>query len=188
MKYTKHHRTRWRTLLVAMLGAGLFVSCSRELTPEYAFERISERGEFRMPYYAPMRIGEQVLTRENHENVQQYIRKHYGALIDAGLVEVKAADRNSWRTVLDVRLTPKGTAMSDPRRTSFKEAYVQVCRMVPVRIEELRTVVEGEVVECDYLFEERDISPFGVFLGFQLGRSYPDKCTFVRSRGNWKIQ
>lgn len=178
--------TLWGALLA---WGGALVSCAdKELTPEYAFERIAERGEFRMPYYAPMRVGEQVLTRENHETYQQYIRKHYGALIDAGLVEVRATDRNSWRTVIDVRLTSKGEAMTDPRRTTPKEAYVQVCRMVPVRIEELRTVAEGEVVECAYLFEEREISPFGRFLGFQQGRTYPDKCTFVRTRRAWNIQ
>lgn len=188
MKYKTPIRrlTLWSVLL--LWGGGLVSCADRELTPEYAFERIAERGEFRMPYYAPMRVGEQVLTRDNHETYQQYIRKHYGALIDAGLVEVRAADRNSWRTVIDVRLTPKGEAMTDPRRKTPKEAYVQVCRMVPVRIEGLRTVAEGEVVECAYLFEEREISPFGRFLGFQQGRTYSDKCTFVRTRRTWNIQ
>ncbi len=172
----------------ALVCAGAFVSCSRELTPEYAFEQIAEQGEFRMPYYAPMRIGEQVLTRENHQNSQAYIRKNYGSLIDAGLVEVRKAERNMWRTVIDVQLTEKGRGMSDPRRSSDKEAYVQVCRMVPVRVEEFRTISDDRVVECSYVFEERDITPFGHYKGFQQGRAYKDKRIFVRSRGSWKIQ
>lgn len=167
--------------------AGL-VSCARELTPESAFKQIAEQEEFQMPYYAPMRVGEQVLTGENHKNSQSYVRKHYGPLIDAGLVEVKTANRNTWRTVIEVALTPKGRAMSDPRRTTAKEAYVQVCRMVPVRVVELRTVAENRVVECAYLFEEREITPFGRYKGFQQGRSYPDKRTFVRAHGTWQIQ
>lgn len=167
---------------------GILVSCSRELTPEDALKQIVAQDEFQMPYYAPMRIGESVLTGDNHKNSQQYIRKHYGPLIDAGLVEVKNADRNTWRTVIDVQLTDKGKAMSDGRRTTEKEAYVQVCNMVPVKIEEFRTVSEGNVIECTYWFEERDITPFGAYKGFQAGRSYKDKRTFVRSRGSWRVQ
>ncbi|MDE6500022.1 MAG: hypothetical protein K2K83_04880 [Rikenella sp.] len=191
MKYRKKQEFR-RSVLWAMAVlsgvATLLVACSRELTPEYAFRQISEQGEFRMPYYAPMRIGEQVLTGENHKQSQQYVRKQFGSLIDAGLVEVKTTDRNMWRTVIDVQLTEKGRAMSDPRRAKDKEAYVQVCRMVPVRIEEFRTVAEGKVVECSYCFEEQDITPFGHYKGFKQGRSYKDKRTFVRSRGSWQIQ
>lgn len=171
-----------------VLCMGILVSCSRELTPEDALKQIVAQDEFQMPYYAPMRIGESVLTGDNHKNSQQYIRKHYGPLIDAGLVEVKNADRNTWRTVIDVQLTAKGKAMSDGRRTTQKEAYVQVCNMVPVKIEEFRTVSEGNVIECTYWFEERDITPFGTYKGFQAGRSYKDKRTFVRTRGSWRVQ
>ena len=171
-----------------VLCVGMLASCSKELTPEEALKQIAAQDEFQMPYYAPMRIGEQVLTGDNHKNSGQYIRKHYGSLMDAGLVEVKTADRNSWRTVIDVQLTPKGRAMSDGRRTTKREAYVQVCRMVPVQIEELRTVSEDNVIECSYLFEERDITPFGTYKGFQQGRSYKDKRTFVRARGKWRVQ
>lgn len=171
-----------------VLCMGMLVSCSRELTPEEALKQIAAQDEFQMPYYAPMRIGELVLTGDNHKNSGQYIRKHYGSLMDAGLVEVKNADRNSWRTVIDVQLTPKGRAMSDGRRTTDREAYVQVCRMVPVKIEEFRTVSEGNVIECSYVFEEREITPFGTYKGFREGRSYKDKRTFVRARGTWRVE
>ena len=171
-----------------LLCVGTLVSCSRELTPEDALGQIVEQAEFQMPYYAPMRVGEMVLTGDNHKNSRQYIRKHYGTLIDAGLVEVKNTDSNTWRTVIDVQLTTKGQAMSDSRRSPDKEAYVQVCRMVPVKIEEFRTVSEGNVIECSYVFEEREITPFGAYQGFQQGRSYKDKRTFVRSRGSWHVQ
>lgn len=175
-----------------MVFAGLLMfavtSCSRELTPETALEEIIRQDEFRMPYYAPMRIGELVLTGENHKDSKGYIRKHYGPLIDAGLVEVTAADHNTWRTVIDVQLSEKGRAMSDKRRSTDKEAYVQVCRMVPVRIDEFRTVSEGNVIECTYSFEERDVTPFGAYKGFEAGRSYKDKRTFVRARGSWHVQ
>lgn len=174
------------TALVLCLA--MLVSCSKELTPEDALKQIAAQDEFQMPYYAPMRVGELVLTGDNHKNSAQYVRKHYGPLIDAGLVEVGIADRNTWRTVIDVQLTPKGRAMSDARRATDKEAYVQVCRMVPVRIQEFRTVSEGNVIECSYVFEEREITPFGAYKGFQQGRSYKDKRTFVRARGAWHVQ
>lgn len=175
----------WSGLVLCMVWS---VSCSRELTPEDALKQLVAQDEFRMPYYAPMRIGEMVLTGDNHKNSRQYIRKHYGALIDAGLVEVKSTDRNSWRTVIDVQLSAKGRAMSDNRRSTAREAYVQVCRMVPVKIEEFRTVSEGNVIECSYSFEERDITLFGACKGFREGRSYKDKRMFVRSRGSWHVQ
>lgn len=165
-----------------------FASCSRELTPESALEQILAQGEFRMPYYAPMRIGESVLTGENHKDSEGYIRKHYGTLIDAGLVEVSVPERNTWRTVIDVQLSQKGLAMSDKRRSTDKEAYVQVCRMVPVEIDEFRTLSEGNIIECGYSFEEREITPFGAYKGFRQGRSYKDKRTFVRARGSWHVK
>lgn len=171
-----------------VLCAGMFSSCSRELTQEDALAKIVEQDEFRMPYYAPMRVGELVLTGENHKGYKEYIRQHYGSLVDAGLVEVTAADRNTWRTVVDVQLTQKGRAMSDSRRAGDKEAYVQVCRMVPVKIEEFRTLSEGNIIECTYSFEEREVTPFGAFKGFQQGRSYKDKRTFVRARGSWHVK
>lgn len=186
-KYTRHFRFLVGTLVFA-LCLGSLTSCNRELTPEKALTLIQEQEEFQMPYYAPMRIGEQVLTGENHKNPDPYIRKHYGTLIDAGLIEVKKTDSNSWRTVIDVQLTAKGRAMCDDRRTTEREAYVQVCRMVPVRIEEFRTVTEGRVVECTYRFEEQEITPFGTCQGFTQGRSYKDKRTLVRARGSWHVQ
>ena len=106
----------------------------------------------------------------------------------AGLLEVKQSDRNTWRTVIDVQLTQKGLAMSDKRRATDEEAFVQVCRMVPVRIEEFRTVTENKVIECTYVFEERDITPIGEYKGFQKGRSNKDRRTFVSARGSWHEQ
>ena len=57
--------------MILTLGAGLLTSCNRELTPEKALTIIQEQDEFQMPYYAPMRIGEQVLTGDNHKNPDQ---------------------------------------------------------------------------------------------------------------------
>lgn len=177
-----------RVVCGVAFSLGVMVSCSKELTPEEALISIVEQPEFQVPYFAPIRVGEQVLTGDNHKNSDEYIRKHYGSLIDAGLLEVKQSDRNTWRTVIDVQLTQKGLAMSDKRRATDDEAYVQVCRMVPVRIEEFRTVTENKVIECTYVFEERDITPFGEYKGFQQGRSYKDRRTFVRARGSWHVQ
>ena len=177
-----------RVVCGVAFSVGVMVSCSKELTPEEALISIVEQPEFQVPYFAPIRVGEQVLTGDNHKNSDEYIRKHYGSLIDAGLLEVKQSDRNTWRTVIDVQLTQKGLAMSDKRRATDDEAYVQVCRMVPVRIEEFRTVTENKVIECTYVFEERDITPFGEYKGFQQGRSYKDRRTFVRARGSWHVQ
>lgn len=179
---------------VGSIFAGIIVtvivltSCSSELTRQDALEQIASQEEFRKPYYAPMRIGELVLTGDNHKKSDQYIRKHYGKLIDAGLVTVECADRNSWRSVIDVQLTAKGKAMSDSRRNKPKEAYVQVCRMVPTQIEEFRTLSEGHIIECTYVFAEKEVTPFGHYQGFQDGRTYKDKRTFVRARGSWRVK
>ncbi len=177
-----------RQFLVLAFCWGGLVSCSGELTSESALEQIAAQAEFRMPYYAPMRVGEVVLTGDNHKDSKGYIRKHYGPLIDAGLAEVAVADRNTWRTVIDVRLSEKARAMVDGGRSTEREAYVPVCRMAPVRIDEFRTLSEEGIVECAFTFEERDITPFGLCKGFQQGREYKDKRTFVKARGSWHVK
>lgn len=178
----------WGMALLLGLLCSVTVSCSKELTEKDALDKITAQEEFQNPYYAPMRVGEMVLTGNNYKNVDGYIQKHYGQLIQEGLLSVEQADRNSWRTVIDIQLTEKGLAMSDKRRGDQQKAYVAVCQMVPVKIDELRIVTEDKVIECSYTFEEQDITPFGKFLKFQEGRSYTDTRTFVRARGSWHVK
>lgn len=184
----KYNIGRIFVLLFAIITSAGMMACSGELTQEDALKQIVAQDEFQSPYYAPMRIGELVLTGENHKKCQDYIRKHYGKLIDAGLVAVECSDRNTWRSVIDIQLTEKGKAMADSRRSTPKEVYVHVCRMVPVQIEEFRTLSEGNIIECTYLFAEKEVTPFGDYSGFQEGRTYKDKRTFVHARGSWRVK
>lgn len=174
-------------IVVLLTALTMLTSCSREMDHTYALEQLTAQTEFTNPYYAPFRIGEVVLTGENFKNSDAYIRENYGALIDAGLVTVEYADNNSWRSVIDVKLTPQGTAMSDPRRSDDREAYVHVCTMVPTTVKELRTLAEKQVIECTYTFEQRELTPFGIHRGFAEGQSYQDKRLFVYSRGKWRL-
>lgn len=163
-------------------------SCSKELTHKAALSELAALPEFQKPYYAPMRVGELVLTGTNHKDTPGYIRTHYGLLIGAQLLTVQEIDRNSWRSVIDIQLTDKGLERSDPRRRSEKEAYVEVCRMVPVRIDTLRVLSPDQIIECDYTFQEQRITPFGVFRGFEQGREYQDTRIFIRARGSWRVK
>ncbi len=180
-----------RTLSLALFGLialGSLISCSKELTHKAALSEIASLPDFQKPYYAPMRIGEVVLTGANHQDTEAYIRTNYGILIGAELLTVREIERNSWRSVIDIQLTQRGLERSDPQRGNQKEAYVEVCRMVPIRVDSLRVLSQGQIIECDYTFAEQEITPFGVFRGFEQGREYKDTRTFVRARGSWRVK
>lgn len=161
-------------------------SCSKELTKESAMEKLKPLDEFSHPYYAPLQVGEMVLTDDGHTSSEHYIQQNYGTLIAAGLLQVDNSVRNSWRTVLKVELTPQGIAMSDPRRANATTAYVQVCRMIPDSIEKLEVIDPDQTIDCHYRFTETDITPFGRHLGFSDGRIHRDKLRFVRNTG-WNV-
>ena len=65
-----------RVVCGVAFSLGVMVSCSKELAPEEALINIVEQPEFQVPYFAPIRVGEQVLTGDNHKNSDEYIRKH----------------------------------------------------------------------------------------------------------------
>ncbi len=174
--------------MALLAGLFLLVGCGSELTSEAALEQIARSEEFQHPFYAPMRVGEQVLIDEDHRQCDRYIEKNYAPLIQAGLVEVKKTDQNSWRTVIDVCLTDAGKKMADTRRGDKKQVYVQVCRMVPCQVKELLPVTENEVIDCRYGFAEREITPFGAYLGYKEGNEHQDTRTFVRSFSGWKLK
>ncbi len=177
------------TLFAALLLTALLATaCSRELTEETALEKLSSLSEFRAPFFAPMRIGEMVLTNEKAESADQFIRDTYGPLLDAGVLDVTVTDRSSWRAVILIELTDKGKAMCDNRRGNDHQAYVQVCYMVPCEIRGMLAVTPDKVVECTYAFAERNITPFGTFLGYTDGTQHIDTRTFVRSGSSWQVQ
>lgn len=162
-------------------------SCSSPLDSDGALERLVALEEFQAPYYAPLRVGEMVLTGDNHTNSDKYIDKHYAPLIQAGLVQVDRSDRNSWRTVIDVQLTEQGRRLSDPRRKTARKEYVRVCKLVPSQIDSIENVPEQNSATCAYTFVEQDITPFGKYLGFAQDRTHKDRRTFVRTGGSWKV-
>lgn len=172
------------TLLISLL----LTSCAGPLTKEKATEQLSASSEFSTPFYAPLHIGKQILTADNHDNPQSFIKDKYGLLIDAELLEVKIEKSNSWRTTIHIGLTEKGRAMSDTRRADDEHVYVEVCRLMISSIDTLKPISQdGKVVECGFRFQEDNITPFGQHLGFQQGRTHSTKRTLVRSSGSWDI-
>lgn len=155
------------------------ISCSREVTKEDALTRISTMNQYQTMYFAPMHIGRQVLTGENHNAPQIFIDKTYGKLITEELVEVKTKERNAWRTVIHITLTEKGLSMTDPRRSDNEHAFVAVCKVVPVAIDTIIPLGQDSLT-CHYVIQQQEITPFGETLGFEVDRKY--KVTTVLER------
>lgn len=173
-------------LYIYILSAVALSSCSHDLTKDSALAKLTALEVFQAPYFAPLNVGEVVLTARQHANPAEYIRSEYGPLIEAGLVKVEQTDRNSWRTVLRIELTPKGRSISDPRRATDHKVYVQVCRLVPVSVDTLLVVDPERTIKCAYTFTEQQTTPFGLKMGFSDGRKHRDSLTFLRS-GSWNI-
>lgn len=175
-------------ILILPLVAMLLFSCNKELTQESALTQLQELPEFQTPFYAPFHIGREVLSGKDHENPQAYISQHLGKLTEAGLLQAKISDKNSWRTVLDIELTEAGIALTDPKRKTENGVYVQVCRVTPIEVTEMRVVEPDKKVEVDYLFAEGDVTPFGEHLEFGNGKKHKDTRTFIRKGLGWVVE
>lgn len=175
---------KYAALIVASL---LTVACSSELTQESALKQLQELPEFQQPFYAPFHIGREVLSGDDHKQADQYIRNHLGKMIDAQVVQCKAIDKNSWRTVIEITLSEKGRSLSDPNRSTSNQCYVQVCKVTPNQVTAIREIEPGKKMEVDYTFIESDITPFGEHLEFKDGRTHKDTRVFEKSGFDWNI-
>lgn len=168
-----------KKLILPLLTLVLLVACAQPLTPETALERLRALPEYQTMFFAPFHIGRVVLTSENHVGADKYISEKYGKLIADGLLTVEKKDKNAWRTVLQVSLTEAGMALCDPRRTDEEHAFVAVCRVAPMAVDTLMPVGEDSVM-CKYQIQQREVTPFGLFLGFEEGKTFKTKITLPR--------
>jgi len=175
-----------RNFLFFLLLFGL-CGCSSELTQERAIAALGESSAFSTPFFAPFNVGPQVLTAENYKNPEGFIRGKYGKLIDAGLVEVKMMETNSWRSVISVELTPAGMKMADMRRSDHDHIYVMACMLAVDTVSSVQPADNKRLMtlECD--FHETMISPFGEYLGFAEGKPHKAPFAFEKSKGRWKL-
>jgi len=153
-----------------LIFAGL-VSCG-PMTKEDAMEQIRNKSVYSSFFYAPLHIGRQVVTLDPGVTLSDFIKERYGTLQDAGLVEIEILKESSWRNVFCVKLTEKGMKLSDARRSDEEHVFVPVCRIQPVVIDTL-IPLDGGDMECRYVIEQNEITPFGVFLGFEKGKRFP---------------
>lgn len=178
-----------------LLASLLLTSCAGEFTPEEALVTIASQSEFTDSFCAPLHIGREVLTAENHKDPKAYVESKYGVLVRAGLVKAEIGEKNSWRTVINVTLTDEGRKMVNQKRTDEHckvtgedhVFYVAACRLAPEKMIKVDTV-SSDTLRIDYLIVERDITPFGEFLGFVDGRSHPHQRTFAKGTFSWDLQ
>lgn len=148
-----------------------FLSCAQEVTKENALEILQSKPTYNTFYFAPFHIGKAVLTGDNHKNPQAHITQKYGKLIDKGLVTVTITGTNSWRTSIMIKLTELGEKMCDQRRSDAEHAFVAVCKLKPIAIDTI-IKVSTDSTECKYKIEQRDVTDFGEFLGYENGKVY----------------
>lgn len=181
-------------LLVMAAWVMLLTSCAGDFSPQHALNTIAGQTEFENSFCAPLHIGREVLTAEAHKSPNEYIMNKYGNLVKAGLIKVDVGEKNSWRTVINVTLTEGGRAMVNHTRTDkhFEATgedhvfYVAVCDLVPEKAATVDTV-SIDTVGLNYTIIERNITPFGSFLGFVDGRSHNHKRLFVRKTFSWDL-
>ena len=175
---------RGAVLLLMLLG---LAGCAGELTPEKAADAIGSQTEFQQPFCAPLHLAPQVLTGENYNDPNAYVRAKYGPLLDAGLVEVQLGGKNSWRTILRLGLTEKGKALEDASRTVDDMAYVEVCRLKVDSILSLEPLGAGDTVLCRYRIVQRELTPFGEYLGFMDGKFHVHERRFAKGTFGWSL-
>lgn len=173
--------------LIALFFLSLLCACSSKLTGEDALRLTRESSAFSTPFFAPFNVGSQVLTSENYKNPDAFIKGKYGMLIDAGLVNIKMVETNSWRSVIAVELTPAGMRMADMRRSDHDHIYVTACSIVADSILSMERDEQGKTIRAVCRFHETAITPFGRYLGFAEGKPHQVPLAFVHSRGGWKL-
>lgn len=177
-----------------LVGCMLLVGCAGEFSSDEAVQTIASRSEFKESFCAPLHIGHEVLTAENHKDPKGYVDSKYGKLITAGLIRAEIGEKNSWRTVINVQLTDQGRKMVNLARTDEHMEvtgedhvfYVAVCRLSPETVTKIDTV-SSDTMSVNYLIVERDITPFGEFLGFVDGRSHSHSRTFTKGTFSWDL-
>lgn len=174
-----------KNITIALFSLFL-ASCAGELSRDEALKIIADQDEFQMPVYAPLHLAPEVLTGENQKEPQKYIDNKFGQLIDQGLIVARLGGSNSWRTILTMELTEKGRAMDDPSRTEDDMFYVQTCKAVADSIIELTTLGKDTIL-CHYQITQRNITPFGEYLGFAEGRTHKHERKFVKGTFSWTL-
>lgn len=162
-------------------------SCKLESpSAEQMLETLKKAPHFTASFFAPMEIGRQVLTEQDHQNPQAYIDSRYRSLLQAGLIKVETVQKNAWRTVINTSITENGKQYVDSRRSSGEHAYVMVCNLRPQEILKIDTLgATGDTIIYSYRFVESDITPFGEFLGYQANKQHMGKATAIRQGGEW---
>lgn len=180
--------THLKPLLIAAFGIACLTACKDSTPPtsQEALLYIQKAKEFTTPFFAPINIGTEILTSPENANPQRYIQDKYKSLIDAQLLQVEIAQKNSWRTVLNRSLTTKGKEMEDPRRAEEGVCYVMVCRLRPTQITRIDTMSVDSII-YNYEFEEFDITPFGKFLEFKNQRTHKAKALAHRRDKTWEM-
>lgn len=158
-----------RKVLFLML-LSVLTACG-PMTKEDALDELSEKEVYNQYFFAPIHIGKQVAALDEGVSLDSYIEEHYGLLQSAGLIEIEILTRSSWRNVYSVSLTDKGKELCDKDKSDDEHAFVAVFKVVPVSVDTLIPLEDGRV-ECKYVIEQRDLTPFGTFLEFEQGRKY----------------
>lgn len=165
-------------------------SCKAEApTAEQMLETLKSSQYFTASFFAPMEIGRQVLTEDDHKDPKSYIDSKYKSLLEADLIKVETVEKNAWRTVISTSITENGKQYIDPRRSGDQHAYVMVCNLAPKEIMKVDTLgAEGDTIIYSYRFVEIDVTPFGELLGYQNDKQHLGKAIAVRSKKGWQTK
>ncbi len=181
--------------IVMTVGAALLLGgCAGEFDSAEGLAEIQGLSEFNEPFSAPFKAGAEVLTDKWHENPQEYLKKEYSLLTQEGLIEAAIGEKNSWRTLVAVKLTPKGEEFLNEERSEVhnnsgaqdKVLYVAVCDLVPTKVVNIKPVGE-DTVEMTYTIVEQNLTPFGTFLGFENGREHTHTRRFAKGTFSWDL-
>lgn len=175
-----------KKICIIALTISLFSCKNSAPQPEVMLQDIKKSEYFSSPFYAPMSIGRHILTESDHKNPSNYIKTNFGELIELGLLDAKVVEKNSWRTILDIKLTEQGAKFSDPRRSNHEQAYIMVCDICPTTINRVDTLgMANDTIIYHYTINQSNITPFGKKLGFEDGKIISAKASSVYKSGKW---
>lgn len=186
-------RVFFRVFVVLFAALGLS-SCAGEFSSDDALATIASEEEFEVAFCAPLHIGKEILTGDNYKDPKGYVERKYGELVRSGLVAAKIGEANSWRILVEVVLTEEGEKLLNRERTEAYQResgiddvfFVAVCNLVPEAPVEVKNLGGGDV-QLDYRIVERDVTPFGKFLGYEDGKSYSHSRSFERGTFGWNL-